>query len=182
MAKFVTEDGKGGISGDRFIDGLKKYGYEHKSYSDFEYSYTYKRHTDVKKLKEPHGRDNREKILNTNIYDLLSHIQETLSLSNRCILEIITNEYHTCLKTNDTILRRIHQFADKHMNDDFKNFNPKIKMRIKVGEDEYTERLETDDEWNDRLCHIYMHQFHQAKLQMIKCEECIQHWMNDDKW
>lgn len=182
MAKFVTEDGKGGISGDRFIDELKKYGYEHESYSDFEYSYTYKRHTDVKKLKEPHGRDNREKILNTNIYDLLSHIQETLSLSNRCILEIITNEYHTCLKTNDTILRRIHQFADKHMNDDFRNFNPKIKMRIKVGEDEYTERWETDDEWNDRLCHMYMHQFHPVKLQMIKCEECIQHWMNDDKW
>lgn len=177
MAKFVTEDGKGGISGDRFIDGLTKYGYEYKSYSD-----PHKRHTDVEKLKEPHGRDNRDRLINTNMYDLLAHMQETLSLSNRCILELITNEDHACLKTNNTILRRIRQFADKHMDEAFIKSTPKIKLHIKVDEDKYDERWETDDEWHERMCHVYMHRYHPAKLQMIKCEECLQCWLNSDKW
>lgn len=181
MAKFVTEDGKGGISGDAF---MQKYGYEHKSYADMwiEKHPPKKHHTDIEKLKVPGGRTNGHRINNINDYDLLTHIQETLSLTGRCIIEMITNEDHVCLKMNDTILRRIHQFADKNMDESFILSNPKIKMHVKIDEDKYEERWETDDEWHDRLCHMYMHQYHPAKLQMIKCEECMQKWLNSDKW
>ena len=41
-------------------------------------------------------------------------------------------------------------------------------------------REETDEEWISRLCHIYMHKYHSSKLQMIKCEECLQYWLNSD--
>ena len=180
MAKFVTEDGKDAISGDRLME---EYGKQNQSYTDMWFrAHPVKRHQDVPKMKEPHGRYNRDRLLNTNMYDLLAHMQETLSLSNRCVLELITNENHTCLKTNDTILRRIHQFADKHMDEAFIKSTPKIKLHIKVDEDKYDERWETDEEWHDRMCHVYMHRYHPAKLQMIKCEECLQCWMNSDKW
>ena len=181
MAKFVTEDGKGGISGDKFIDNLRKYGYEYKNYEDI-FIQPHPKHYEVPKMKQPPGCFNRERLLNTSMYDLLAHIQETLSLNNRCILELITNEQHPCIKTNDIILNRTRQFADTHMDKEFIENTPKIKMRVRIGEDEYDERLETDEEWHDRMCHMYMHQYHPTKLQIIKCEECLQAWLNSDKW
>ena len=99
MAKFVTEDGTDGISGDKFMMLLKKK--------------PIKYHKNVKKLKLPHGKCNRHKLINTNMYDLLLHIQHTLKFRNECIIEMITNE--------------------------------------------------------DRGCNH-------------RCEECIQRWLNDDKW
>jgi hypothetical protein len=118
------------------------------------------------------------------MYDLLAHIQQTLSLTGRCILEMITNEDHKCLNMNSTIQHRINLFAMERIDDDFRKAYPKYTVRVKKDgtEDEYISRLETDDEWNDRLCRMYMHRYYPSKLQMIKCEECIQHWMNDDKW
>jgi hypothetical protein len=179
MAKFVTDDGKGGISGDRLLDQLRG---ETPSYSYDYFPHAKKKHTDVDKLKVPSGRLNSHRLNNINMYELLTHIQQTLSLNNRCIIEMITNEDHRCINTNETIQRRIHLFAEKFINDDFKQANPKQKVRFKVDEDNFDYRDETDEEWLDRLCHIYMHRYHPSKLQMIKCEECLQCWMNSDKW
>lgn len=179
MASFVTEDGKGGISGDSFMMELQR----GKDVFTFSPSIpTRKRHSEVRKIKIPCGRTNSYRLLNINMYDLLSHMQETLSLTNRCVIELITNEDHRCLNMNDTIQRHINIFANEHMPDSFREANPRGEIRIKKENDEYTTRPETDEEYNDRLCHLYMHQFHPARLQMIKCEECLQKWMNDDKW
>ena len=185
MAKFVTENGEDSISEKEILDLkpllLDPTGVTHtKEYI----SYRTKRHKDVGKLKVPSGRCNGFRLDNINMYDLLAHIQETLSITNRCIIELITNEDHRCVNENDTIRRRIHVFADEHMSESFKQDNPKIKIRFKVPdtEDEFDYRLETDEEYHDRLCHIFMHRNHPQKLQMIKCEECLQQWMNSDKW
>lgn len=164
MAGFVTDDGKGGISGDTYVRKVQ-------------------RPVDVDKMKQPPGPINSRRLLNTNMYDLLVHIQQSLSMNNRCILELITNESHSCLKMNDTIQRRIRQFALSYIDDDFRKSYPRSTFRYKVpGRETYATREETDEEWDDRLCHMYMHINHPYKLQMIQCEECLQHWMNSDKW
>lgn len=183
MAKFVTEDGKDGISGDRLYDMIAN----DPTYSGCGNSCMRKRHAEVSKLKIPNGDKNYKRLTNMCNYDLLTHIQETLSMSNRCILELITNEDHQCINNNDTILNRIHQFAESNMNDEFILTHPRSKVRYKSDEDEdgkpiFSTRDETDEEWHDRLCHLYMHAHHPHKLQMIKCEECIQHWLNSSKW
>lgn len=182
MASFVTEDGKGGISGDAF---MREYYKEH-PYENYEVPVkcVKKYHTDVEKLKVPTGKNNRHRINNISDYDLLCHIQSTLSLTGRCIIEMITNEDHLCIKTNDTIQRRIHQFAEKFITEEFKRDHPKTDVRFKVEgtEDRFDYRPETDEEWIDRLCHLIMHRNHPNKLQMIKCEECLQCWLNSDKW
>ena len=182
MATFVTEDGKGGISGDKFMQQMGGQTYTQMWFN----AHNTKRHKEVTKLVRPHGDKNYKRLGNVNMYDLLSHIQGTLSLTNRCIIELITNEDHPCLKTTGTISRRIHQFAEAHMDEKYINDNPRSKVRYKItnenGEEEYKYRDETDEEWHDRLCHMYMHQYYPNKLQMIKCEECIQKWMNSDIW
>lgn len=143
-----------------------------------------KRHKDVDKLKTPNGIDNRHRINNLCTYDLLVHIQQTLSLSNRCIIELITNEDHRCLNTNDTIQHRIHQFAGQFVDDELREKYPRSVVRYKVPgtESDFDYRDETDDEWFDRLCHLIMHRDHPAKFQMIKCEECLYEWLNSSKW
>lgn len=184
MAKFVTEDGKGGISGDKLMDQLRRE--SDQSFNDmcFDSYPVKKRHTDIDKLKIPTGKRNRDRINNINDYDLFAHIQQTLSLTGRCILEMITNEDHRCINMNETIQRRIRQFASQYIDDAFRMEHPRSKVRVKTGEGPFDFKLvdETDEAWFDRLCHMYMHKNHPAKLQMIKCEECLQHWMNDDKW
>ena len=143
-----------------------------------------KHHADVDKMKIPPGRKNSDRLLNSNMYDVLAHIQQTLSLSGRCVIRMITNGDHKCPKINPTIQRRINFFAIEHIDDNFRKTYPRGKVLVKKDEikDDCIFRLETDDEWNDRLCRIYMHRYNPSKLQMIKCEECLQHWMNDDKW
>lgn len=179
MAKFVTEDGKDGISGDAFMTQLML---DQSKEEEIPYILRRKRHTDVEKLKHIVGTTNGHRINNINDYDLLTHIQQTLSLNGRCILEMITNEDHKCINNNETITRRIRQFAEKYMPDDFKETHPRAQVSYRISETEFGYRDETDKEWHDRLCHIYIHQFHPSKLQMIKCEECIQKWMNSDIW
>ena len=180
MASFVTEDGKDGISVDAFMMQLQR---GRDSFTLSSEIPTHKRHTEIQKIKVPYGKTNGSRLGNVNMYDLLSHIQETLSLTNRCIIELITNEDHRCLNMNDTIRRRINKFADDHITDSFRETYPRRNIRItKMGDDGPETRPETDEEWHDRLCHLYMHRYHPARLQMIKCEECLQKWLNDDKW
>lgn len=184
MAKFVTDDGLGGISGDRLMDEINHKNNQTYTEARITAHPVKKHHTNVDKMKIPHGCKNSDRLLNFNMYDLLAHIQQTLSLTGRCILEMITNEDHKCLNINSTIQHRINLFAMERIDDNFRKAYPKYTVRVKKDgtEDEYISRLETDDEWNDRLCHMYMHIYYPSKLQMIKCEECLQHWMNDDKW
>ena len=182
MSKFVTEDGNGVISGDKLYDDWLSGITKDPNYFTSKI-YPHKRHTEISKLKIPYGRTNGFRLDNMNIYDLLSHIQETLSLTNRCVIELITNEDRRCLNMNNTIQRRINRFAEDHITDSFKETYPRRDIRItKIKDDDPETRPETDEEWHDRLCHLYMHKFHPARLQMIKCEECIQKWLNDDKW
>ena len=176
MAKFVTDDGKGGISGDALMRQLREYCHEDMIIPQRKY------HTDVEKLKIPTGKCNRHRLNNVSDYDLLTHIQKTLSLTNRCIIEMITNEDHKCINTNPTIQNRIRQFAADHITEEFKKLHPRASYTVKMSEDVYDIRDETDEEWFDRLCHMYMHQFYPNMLQQIKCEECIQKWLNSDKW
>lgn len=180
MAKFVTDDGKAGISGDRLMNELHK---QSSSYMN-NTCYLRKHHTDVDKLKIPCGKDNRHRLNNMNLYDMLIHIQQTLSLTGRCIIEMITNEDHKCPNMNDDILRRINCFATNHITDHFREKYPRININIKKEgtENEFISRPETDEEWNERICHMYIHQEHPSKIQMFKCEECLQKWLNDDKW
>lgn len=165
MAKFVTEDGMGAISGDAFMDQYYK---EHGCYNSYPESIK-KHHTDVEKLKVPGGRLNCHRLNGVNDYDLLCHIQQTLSLTGRCILEMITNENRECIKHNDTIAQRIHFFASKFITDELKEKYPKHED-------------ESNESYDERLCHLIMHRDHPKKLQMFKCEECIQRWLNSDIW
>lgn len=178
MAKFVMEDGST-ISGDHLMDMMEK-----NNQPDISYHNTFLTYHEIEKLKIPNGISNRHRMSNLNTYDLLTHIQQSLLLNNRCILKLITNEEHRCLKMNDDIQRRINQFANKFIDDDFRKRYPRNKLRIKDEnhEESYTTRMESDEEWNDRLCHLIMHLNHPTKLQMIKCEECIQSWLNSSEW
>ena len=159
MAKFVTADGKEGISGDKFMDEI--YGKNNRVGSSG--IITFKNQTAF------NGYDGRKVNLCKKYY---------------LILEMITNEDHRCINMNETIQQRIRLFASQYIDDAFRMKYPRLKIRVKTGDGPFDFKLvdETDDAWFDRLCHMYMHKNHPAKLQMIKCEECLQHWMNDDKW
>lgn len=184
MAKFVTEDGRDGISGDKFMAEYQTKNHN-KTYTEMWLNaHPIKRHSEIEKIKIPHGKRNSDRLLNSNIYDILSHMQETLSLTNRCVIELITNEDHRCINMNEAIQRHINIFADKCMPESFRDENPRMKIRYKVPdtEDQFEYRWETDEEWYDRLCHIFMHRMYPQKLQTIKCDECLQQWLNSDKW
>lgn len=132
---------------------------------------------DIRKLKVPGGRTNGHKLNNINMYDLIMHIQETLSLSNKCIIELITNERHSCVGVgNEDVRRRIRQFAEQFITDDLKNTYPQF---FKKNGHDYDE---SDDDYICRLCHIIMQYEYPHKYQIIKCEECLQKWMNSSIW
>ena len=124
---------------------------------------------DVKKLKIPSGNKNYQRLSNISMGDLLSHIQQKLSIQNKCILELITNEPHPCIKNNNEIHKAVMFYAKQFINKEIC--------------DEYPRCInESDDDYTDRLCHMIMLKHHPYKLQMIHCEYCIQKWMNDSKW
>lgn len=184
MAKFVTADGKGGISGDKLMLQLQRGELiPESSYPTSYYRISQEDHTNIEKLSIPVGGKNRDRLNNINIYDVLVHIQKTLSLTGKCIIEMITNEDHKCPNMNDEIQQRIRKCAMDGITDDFRYVYPRSMMRVKKDDsDELTTRPETDEEWNDRLCHTYMHRYEPTKFQQIKCEYCLQQWLNDDKW
>jgi hypothetical protein len=129
---------------------------------------------DIEKLKEPHGRHNYEKIGNISKGDMLIHIQQTLSIKNQCIIDIITGHPMRCLNHNETIDRTVKSFASKFITNELREIYPR---------QEYNDgRVESDDDWECRLCHLIMQHNHPKKLQMIKCSECIRVWMNSEKW
>ena len=184
MASFVSEDGKEGVSGDAFMMQLLLDTGGLSDINDPLPSFTnkIKNHTNVRKMNVPSGRMNCFKLDNINMYDLLTHIQETLSLSNRCIIEMITNEDHQCIKTTDELRKRIQCFAKEYITDEFRELHPRSKVRYKTDDGEFDYRTETDAEWFDRLCHLFMHEKYPDKLRTYKCDECIRRWMISDKW
>ena len=172
MAKVEMEDGSVISSG--HLADLMDYGYPqtHRAYTPT------KVFSDIRKLKIPSGKYNRHRLGNINMYDLLIHMQETLSLSNKCILELITNEEHKCVGvgTNADVSRRIRQFAEQFITDELKE---KYPQHFKKDGHSYDE---SDDDYICRLCHIIMQHDHPRKYQIIKCEECLQKWMNSSIW
>ena len=130
---------------------------------------------DIEKMKEPHGDKNFRRLNNINDYDLLVHIQQTLSIKNQCIIEIITGNGVRCINHNETIDRKVKNFAMQDITDEFRKENPKYT-------DDEGNETETDENYECRLCHLIMQHNHPRKLQMIKCAECIHQWMNSDKW
>ena len=185
MAKFELDDGST-ISSSHYMDTLEK---EMERTSEMMHLQAvidtdHQLKTVVEKMKIPPGRFNRHRMLNISTYDLLVHLQESLSLNNRCIINLITNEEHKCPNTTDTIQRRIHQYAEQFIDDSFIELHPrtKVQYRVEGKENEFDYRWETDEEWHDRLCHLMMHRHHPHKLQMIKCEECLQAWLNSPIW
>lgn len=186
MAKVELDDGSI-ISSSHYMDMLDKEMRHTSELMHMQGLMEYERSVNnrsVEKLKVPPGRFNRHRVLNISMYDLFVHIQESLSLNNRCIINFITNNEHRCPNTTDTIQRRIHQYAEQFIDNAFIELHPrtKIQYRIEGEENTFDYRWETDEEWNDRLCHLMMHQHHPRKLQMIKCEECLQEWLNSSKW
>jgi hypothetical protein len=102
------------------------------------------------------------------------NIQMKMSMQNKCILEYITDAEHVCPNWgDDEVKRKIINFASKYVNDDLREEYPRI-----IKED-YTE---DDEDWFARLCHIVMQHKFPKRLQMIKCEQCLQRWMNSSKW
>ena len=180
MAKFVTEDGREGISGDKFMMELQNKKESH-TYTEMWMNAHRKTYDNIRKLKVPSGRCNGFRLDNMNMYDLLSHMQSSLSQRGLCVIELITNEQHKCLCHNENIQRRINIFADQYITDSFKDANPRKEIRI-IKDNKYEYRMETDAEWYDRLCYEYMERYYPTQLKNIKCEECLQQWMNSDKW
>ena len=182
MAKFELDDGST-ISSSHYMDNLFRND-ELQYMIEGERNIVAQRPSIVKPMKIPPGLYNRHRILNTSTYDLFVHIQESLATNNRCIIDLITNNSHKCPNTTDTIQRRIHQYAEQFIDDAFIDSNPRNKVQCKVDgtDNQFTYRWETDEEWHDRLCHLMMHRNHPQKLQMIKCEECLQEWLNSSKW
>ena len=128
----------------------------------------------IPNMKIPSGKTNYDRILNTNEYDLLDHIQKKMSLQNKCILEYITDYEHRCPNWGDDVVKeKIIRFASQYVDDALKERYPRIER------DGYTE---DDEEWFSRLCHIVMQHRFPKHLQMIKCEQCLQKWMNSCEW
>lgn len=171
MAKVEMDDGT--IISSSHLADIINYGYpkNHRAYIPT------KVFSDITKLKIPSGRHNRDRLGNINMYDLLIHMQETLLLSNKCILELITNERHSCIGVdNENVRRRIRQFAEQFITDELKKRYP---QHFKKDGHSYDE---SDDDYICRLCHIIMQYDHPRKYQIIKCEECLQKWMNSSIW
>lgn len=174
MAKVEMEDGTI-ISSSHLADIMNGDGM---NYSKRIYTPTTVFPKDIRKLKVPMGRTNGHKLNNMNMYDLIMHMQETLSLSNKCVIELITNESHPCVSTgsNEDVRRRIRQFAEQFITDELKKTYP---QHFKKDGHTYDE---SDDDYICRLCHIIMQHDHPRKYQIIKCEECLQKWMNSSIW
>lgn len=172
MAKIEMEDGT--IISSSHLADMMDYGYPQNRRV---YTPT-KVFSDITKLKIPSGKYNRHRLGNINMYDLLMHMQETLSLSNKCIIELITNEEHKCVGvgTNENVSRRIRQFAEQFITDELKKTYPQHFKKNGYNYDE------SDDDYICRLCHIIMQHEHPRKYQIIKCEECLQAWMNSSIW
>ena len=180
MAKFVTEDGMGSISGDAFMMQMQRGG---DSFTLNSIIRPYEKHTEIQKLKIPGGRTNSYRLLNMNIYDLLIHIQESLSWKDSCVIELITNEKHKCLHKDENIRRKINEYAELRMGDDFISIYPRKEICIRDNETgEITYRMETDEELHDRICRKYMEIYNPSELRKIECGGCLQKWLNDDKW
>lgn len=176
MAKFYMEDGSI-KSGDRIFNEWRSKQIRDSfegSQEDEERSPVHMELLELKKLKQPNGDKNYRRLGNVNKYDLLVHIQQSLNIKNLCIIEIITGHPTKCLNHNETIDRLVKNFASKDITQDLLELYPKLK------DDKGVE--ESDDSYHCRLCHIIMHHNHPRKLQMIKCEECIQKWLHSDKW
>lgn len=176
MAKFYMEDGST-KNGDAIYDEwLFKQLKEScvKSYEEEERWPAHMELLEISKLKEPHGDKNYRRLGNVSKYDMLIHIQQTLNVKNLCIIDIITGHNMKCPNHSKTIDMRVEAFASKEITEELKSRYPKMK------DDNGVE--ESDESYMCRLCHIIMHHNHPRMLQMIKCEECIQAWMNSDKW
>lgn len=171
MAKVEMEDGTV-ISSSHLADMMDcGYPKNHRVYTPVRVFF------DITKLKIPSGRHNRDRLENINMYDLLMHMQEILLLSNKCILELITNESHPCVGVSDEdVRRRIRQFAEQFITDDLKKTYP---QHFKKDGHDYDE---SDEDYICRLCHIIMYYEYPRKYRIIKCEECLQKWMNSSIW
>lgn len=176
MAKCELEDGRIISSGHLYDEIIRSGNYEVKTLEDYleEHIPAHVESFDIEKLKEPHGRHNYERIGNISKGDLLIHIQQTLSVKNQCIIDIITSHPMRCLNHNETIDRTVKAFASKFITEELREIYPRQQY------DDGTE--ENDDNWECRLCHLIMQRTHPKKLQMIKCAECIRTWMNSEKW
>lgn len=175
MAKFYMEDGTN-KSGDRIVRESMTSTTEPKEdfalrilRDIFENSPKSNMIPRVPKMKIPHGKNNSQRLLNTCPYDLLCHIQESLTVFNRCIISMITNEPRRCLPINDNLRNRINAFAAAFITDDLKKEFPQHPD-------------ETDDGYYNKLCHIAMHRYQPSKLQSIRCEECISNWLHSSEW
>jgi hypothetical protein len=124
---------------------------------------------DIEKLHTPAGDRNSNRVLNISPYDLLTHIQQTMSQRNVCIIELLTSKHMRCIPMNDTILRNIRRYAESSITDDFKKEYPRLDG-------------ENEECYINRLCHIMMHTQHPQKLHRIQCNECIQQWLNSREW
>lgn len=181
MAKFVTEDGKDGVSGDKLYDIINDDNHS-KSYTEMWLSKhsIQPYYSQVDKMKIPNGKHNRDRLLNTSIYDLLTHMQKSLLNDDLCVLKMITNENHKCIEINDTLQNRINSFVGD-VDENFRMKNPKRILHI-GGRGNDKVRVESDEEYRNRLNRLYINIYHSSEMKRMRCEECIQHWLNNDKW
>lgn len=134
---------------------------------------------EIHKLKIPSGRINSFKIDNMNIYDMLVHMQHKFITRDNgmCVIDLLKNVddfYHPCLgttKQKQTVLNSFRERIERLSNDPdmIKKVNELKKVYPK-------EILETDKQYFMRLLVTT------REYKFAKCEECIQCWLNDEKW
>lgn len=130
---------------------------------------------EIHKLKIPSGRINSFKIDNMNIYDILVHMQHTLiDRGGGCIINLLTS--HMCLGTSNLTKELIRNFDDKveKLANDPDVISKVKKLQCRAGNDQI--RNESDEQYFMRMLQKT------NEFKYIKCEECIQRWLNDEKW
>lgn len=121
----------------------------------------------IKPLVVPHGRRNLHRFVNINPCDLLTHLQQSMTNNDRCILTALTTKPKSCMKTDNLLMKRLEAFTD-------------IINRVK---DEYPKyEDESEYEYMDRILDIIMRTKQSDDITMIRCNQCIQQWLISEEW
>ena len=119
------------------------------------------------KIPIPNGRLNSFRVNALALSDLLKQIQN--NWDSKCVVSAIKGETQSCLYRSDTITKKISEIIGDKIDNKVRSMNPKTKE-------------ETDEEYEIRLLYWYMEIFYPSKLKEIRCEECLNKWLNTNNW
>lgn len=162
MAKFIFDDeGKIIMSSDKFLNLYRK-GEENVNCDTMT-----KKEIPLKKIPIPNARLNSFKINKLCTSDLIKLIQN--NWNGKCIICAIKGENHPCMFRSDIVTKKISEIVKDKIDKRVRTMSPKKKD-------------ETDEEYEVRLLYWYMEMFYPDKMKEIRCEECINEWLNSEIW